>query len=209
MLAGAAGTTAAHAQSIGYVGTLGGSISPAVSYNSAGGTNSLAVIGTRVYQVTLGGLGNSLHSNVQVNAVNTNGHGHYCTSDGWFSPNNVDVTADVACFDALGNPLAADFTLLYQARTSAPPHGKIASCGPTNPISQSARPIHRTRSTASTRPVPPTASRMKGLEYSSPSCRASARRGTRRSPRIVAAPRVARWRTGTRTRRGPISASIA
>ncbi len=121
-----AAASAAQAQSIGYVGTLGGAISPAVNFNSAGGSNSLAVIGTGVFQVTLGGLGNSLNSNVQVNADNTNGQGHYCTSDGWFSPNGVDVTADVACFDAAGNPLPADFTLFYQARTSKPPSGSIA-----------------------------------------------------------------------------------
>ncbi len=122
----ATAATAAQAQSIGYVETFGGSISSAVTYNSAGGANSLSVLGTGVYQVTLPGLGDSTHSNVQVNAVNTNGHGHYCTSDGWFSPNGTDVTADVACFDSQGNPLAADFSLFYQARTSVPPSGKLA-----------------------------------------------------------------------------------
>lgn len=135
-----AAASAAQAQSIGYVETLGGSISSAVSYNSAGGANSLAVLGTGVFQVTLGGLGNSLNSNVQVNAVNTNGQGHYCTSDGWFSPNGVDVTADVACFDAGGNPLPADFSLFYQARTTAPASGAIAFLWANNPTNASYSP---------------------------------------------------------------------
>ena len=126
MVAGLAAATTARAQSIGYVETLGGNISSAVDYNSAGGSNSLAVIGTGLFQVTLPGLGNGIDSNVQVNAVETNGQGHYCTSDGWFSSNGVDVTADVACFDASGNPLLADFSLFYQARTSPPPSGAMA-----------------------------------------------------------------------------------
>ena len=118
--------TVVHAQSIGYVGTLGGELSTAVSYNSAGGSNSVSIARTGVFQVTLSGLGNSLNSNIQVNAVNTDGTGHYCTSDGWYSDNDVDVTAYVDCFDSSGNPLTEDFTLFYQARTTAPPSGSIA-----------------------------------------------------------------------------------
>jgi hypothetical protein len=128
VVAGLAG--AARAQSsgpaIGYVETLGGAITSAITFNSAGGTNSLAALGTGVYQVTLPGLGNGVNSNVQVNAINTDGRGHYCTADGWGSPNGTDVTADVACFDSTGNPLSADFSLFYQARTSPPPSGAIA-----------------------------------------------------------------------------------
>lgn len=123
-VAAAAGVV--HAQSIGYVGTLGGELSSAESYNSAGGTNSVSIAGTGLFEVTLGGLGNSLDSDIQVNAVNTDGTGHYCTIGGWFSGNGVDVSASVYCFDSSGNPLTEDFTLLYQARTSAPPSGSIA-----------------------------------------------------------------------------------
>jgi hypothetical protein len=121
-----AATTAAHAQSIGYVGTLGGELSSAESYNSAGEANSVAIIGTGIFEVTLAGLGNGLDSDVQVNAVNTDGTGHYCTSGGWYSSNDIDVTAYVYCFDSAGNPLSEDFSLLYQARTTAPPSGSIA-----------------------------------------------------------------------------------
>jgi hypothetical protein len=63
-----AAAPAARAASIGYVETLNGAIPSAVDYNSAGGANSLP------------GLGNGLHSNVQVNAVDTLGQGHYCTN---------------------------------------------------------------------------------------------------------------------------------
>jgi hypothetical protein len=121
-----AAATTAHAQSIGYVGSLGGELSSAQSFNSVGETNSISIVGTGVFQVTLPGLGNSLNSNVQVNAVNNDGTGHYCTSGGWFSDNNVDVTAYVDCFDSAGNALSEDFTLFYQARTTAPSSGSIA-----------------------------------------------------------------------------------
>lgn len=121
-----AAATAGHAQSIGYVGTLGGELSSAVSYNSAGGGNSVSIVGTGEYQVTLGGLGDSLNSNIQVNAADYDGTVHYCTIGDWGSFNDVDVTAYVFCFDSSGNPLTEDFTLLYQARTSAPPSGSIA-----------------------------------------------------------------------------------
>ena len=114
-----------HAQSIGYVETLGGSLSSAVDYNSAGGANSVSITGTGLFQVTLGALGSGLNSDVQVNAVNTDGRGHYCTSDGWGST-GTNVIANVACFDLSGNPLSADFSLIYQARTTAPATGAIA-----------------------------------------------------------------------------------
>jgi hypothetical protein len=80
----------------------------------------------KTWEVTFPGLGNSLHSNVQVNAVDNNGNGHYCTSDGWASPNGVDVVADVTCFDVKGNPILGNFSLFYQARTRAPAKGAIA-----------------------------------------------------------------------------------
>jgi hypothetical protein len=139
LVTGIAAAPAAQAQSIGYVETLGGAISPAVSFNSAGGTNTLAPSGN-TYVVTLPSLGNSLHSNVQVNAANTNGSGHYCTSGGWFSFNGVDVTADVNCFDILGNPILADFSLFYQARTTAPATGKIAFLWANHPTAPSYTP---------------------------------------------------------------------
>jgi len=121
-----AAAAAANADSIGYVQTLGGTASSAASFNSAGGTNSVAIVQPGFFRVTLPGLGNGKHANVQVNAVNTDGKGHYCTSNGWLSLNGSDVIADVNCFDPQGNGLLADFSLLYQARTSPPPTGAIA-----------------------------------------------------------------------------------
>ena len=139
LVAGITAAIVAQAASIGYVETLGGAISAAVSYNSARGTNSLASSGN-TYEVTLPGLGNGLHSNVQVNAVNNDGRGHYCTSDGWSSSNGVDVTADVTCFDASGNPILEDFSLLYQARTKAPATGAIAFLWANQPTTSSYTP---------------------------------------------------------------------
>jgi hypothetical protein len=139
LVTGIAAATAAQAQSIGYVETLGGAISSAVSFNSAGETNTLAPSGN-TYVVTLPGLGNSLHSNVQVNAANTNGRGHYCTSGGWSSSNGVNVTAEVNCFDISGNPILADFSLFYQARTTAPATGKIAFLWANHPSAPSYTP---------------------------------------------------------------------
>jgi hypothetical protein len=139
LVTGIAGASAAQAASIGYVELFDGNIGAAGSYNSAGGTNSLATSGNTM-EVTLPGLGNSLHSNVQVNAVNNRGVGHYCTSDGWFSSNGVDVTADVTCFDALGNPILEDFSLFYQARTKAPAKGAIAFLWASRPTTPSYTP---------------------------------------------------------------------
>jgi hypothetical protein len=123
-VAGIAAAPAGQAQSIGLVEAIGGNILPDQNYNSARGLNSLASSG-KTWEVTFADLGNGLNSNVQVNAVD-NGNGHYCTSDGWVSRNGVDVVADVTCFDAKGNPALGDFSLFYQARTSAPAKGAIA-----------------------------------------------------------------------------------
>ena len=103
-----AAATAGHAQSIGYVGTLGGELSSAVSYNSAGGGNSVSIVGTGEYQVTLGGLGDSLNSNIQVNAADYDGTVHYCTIGDWGSFNDVDVTAYVFCFDSSVSRMAVN-----------------------------------------------------------------------------------------------------
>lgn len=108
------------AQSVGFLATLGGSVSTVASFNSAGGTNTVTILGTGLFQVTFPGLGNGLNSNVQVNAYNTNGHPHICTSQGWGSSNSVDVIAYVGCFDFSGNPYSADFSIFYQARHAAP-----------------------------------------------------------------------------------------
>ena len=121
-----ASATTAGAASIGYVGTVDGNLSPAQSYNSSGGANTVATTGVGSFVVTLPGLGNGTHSNVQVNAVNDDGQAHYCTANGWTSLNRTDVTANVDCFDAAGRPLSDDFTLLYQSRRSAPSQGAIA-----------------------------------------------------------------------------------
>jgi hypothetical protein len=125
-----AAAPAARAASIGYVETLNGAISSAVDYNSARGTNSLASSGN-TYEVTLPGLGNGRHSNVQVNAVNTLGQGQYCTSDGWSSPNGIDVG---------GSPVLADFALLYQARSRPPARGSIAFLWANRPTAASYTP---------------------------------------------------------------------
>jgi hypothetical protein len=115
----------AQAQSIGFIGTLGGSISSVETYNSAGGNNSLVFVGNTV-AVTLPGLGNGLNSNVQVNATNTNGRGHYCNVINWGTSNGVDVVVNVACFDLSNSPILADFALFYQARTTPPIGAGIA-----------------------------------------------------------------------------------
>jgi hypothetical protein len=121
MLAGAATAAAggAEASSSGFFATLGGSVSSVSSFNSAGGANTVTILGTGRFQVVLHGLGNALNSNVQVNAYNTNGHPHVCTSQGWTSSNGVDVTAYVGCYDFAGNPYSADFSLFYQSRSAA------------------------------------------------------------------------------------------
>ena len=124
-VAGIAAAPAGQAQSIGFVEAIGGEILPDQNYNSARGFNSLARSGN-TWEVTFAGLGDGLRSNVQVNAVDKNGTGHYCTSDGWASPNGVDVVADVTCFDAKANPILGNFSLFYQARTRAPSKGAIA-----------------------------------------------------------------------------------
>ena len=114
-----AAATGARASSSGFFATLGGSISPVTSFNSAGGTNTVTILGTGRFQVVLPGLGNGENSDVQVNAFNTNGTPHICTSQGWTSGNGVDVTAYVGCYDFSGNPYSGDFSLSYQSRTAA------------------------------------------------------------------------------------------
>lgn len=86
---------------------------PARSFNSEGGTNTVAPVSTGVYAVTLPGLAEGAQpDNVQVGAVNTNG---YCMLGGWQAAGD-DPTATVRCFDAQGVPANAAFSLLYQAR---------------------------------------------------------------------------------------------
>ena len=108
------------AQTVAFLGTLGGSISPVLNFNSVGSANTVTIVGTGLFEVTLGGMGNGLNSNVQVNAFSTNGTPHICTSQGWGSNNGVDVVAYVGCFDFAGNPYSADFSLFFQARHAAP-----------------------------------------------------------------------------------------
>jgi len=107
-------------QTVGYLSTLGGSVSPVSSFNSAGGTNTVTILGTGLFEVVFPGLGNGLNSNVQVNAYETNGHPHICTSQSWGASNGTDVIAYVGCFDFYGNPYSADFSIFYQARHAAP-----------------------------------------------------------------------------------------
>jgi hypothetical protein len=107
-------------QTVGFLSTLGGSVSPVSSFNSAGGTNTVTILGTGLFKVTFPGLGNGLNSNVQVNAYNTNGHPHICTSQGWGSDGGTGVVAYVGCFDFTGNPYSADFSIFYQSRSAAP-----------------------------------------------------------------------------------------
>lgn len=132
-------TALAHADPLGFVGTIGGQISSVESFNSAGGTNSITFVGNTM-QVTLPGLGNGLNSNVQVSALNTNGSGHYCTVIDWFSSDNVDVTVNVACFNSAGSPELADFAMLYQARTVRPTGADIAFVWANQPTSPSYTP---------------------------------------------------------------------
>lgn len=133
------GASRADAQSIGYVSTFDGNVSPVESYNSAGGTNSLAFIGTTM-QVTLPGLGNGLNSNVQVGAVNSKGRAHYCTVINWGSSNGVDVIVNVACFDLSNTPVLADFAMFYQARTTRPVGADVAFVWANQPSAAHYRP---------------------------------------------------------------------
>ncbi len=117
-------TTAASAQSIGWLSYEGGSIFFPES-NPVG--NSVTQTATGKYTVTFAGLGNSFNSNVQVNAVTALSlTPHYCITAGWYSTNGADTDVDVDCFDANGNPFNGDFAVFYQARTSAPSSGGIA-----------------------------------------------------------------------------------
>lgn len=131
--------SAAHADPLGFVTTLGGNISNSGSYNSAGETNSLVFI-DNTFQITLPGLGNGVNSDVQVSAENTNGSGHYCTVINWNSSNGKDVTVNVACFDKSGNPTLSDFTMLYQVRTVRPTGADIAFVWANQPTKASYKP---------------------------------------------------------------------
>lgn len=91
------------------------------------GQTSYTHTGTGQYAVTFFGLGNGLSSDVQVNALQFPGQGtHYCTSNGWFSSNGTDVTADVSCFGMSGALQDGDFAIFYQTRTGAPASGTVA-----------------------------------------------------------------------------------
>jgi hypothetical protein len=117
-------TAPAHAQSIGYLTTVEGGIF--YPQSSPGGDYSLTSLGTGQYQVTFYGLGNGVNSDVQVTA-NLGDYGpHYCTTAGWGTPNDTDVTVNVDCFNSSGAPLNSDFSVFYQARTSAPASGAVA-----------------------------------------------------------------------------------
>ncbi|HLY19924.1 MAG TPA: hypothetical protein VKR61_22005, partial [Bryobacteraceae bacterium] len=65
----AAGVHAANAQpgnqAVGFLATLGGSVSSVTSFNSAGGTNAVTILGTGLFEVVFPGLGNGYTSNVQ------------------------------------------------------------------------------------------------------------------------------------------------
>jgi hypothetical protein len=117
----------AQAQSVGWLETIGGSIEPSASWPSYSYT--LTSPATGQYQVTFPGLGNGLNSDVQVNAVSSylsSPLAHYCTAVNWGSSNGTDVMINIDCFDASGNPLNSDFSVFYQARTTAPTAGTIA-----------------------------------------------------------------------------------
>src|SRR5262249_6615629 len=129
---------AAPGQMVGFLSTLGGSVSPISSFNSSGGSNTVTILGTGLFKVTFPGLGNGLNSNAQVNAYNTNGHPHICTSQGWGS-NGTDVTAYVGCFDFSGHPYSADFSIFYQSRNAAP-GGWLGFLGAVQPSPPSATP---------------------------------------------------------------------
>jgi hypothetical protein len=119
----AAGIHAANAQpaqNVGFFATLGGQVSSVTNFNSAGGTNTMTIVGTGLFQVLFPGLGSGTGSNIQVNAFDTNGSPHICTSQGWGSSNGTDVYAYVGCFDFAGNPYSGDFSIFYQARNAAP-----------------------------------------------------------------------------------------
>jgi len=122
MLLGAAG---AHAEKAGFVWnsdpSASGTITPdsAYSYNSAGGTVSITHNATGSYTVTFGSLGDALDSNVEVTGYGTSSN--FCQSNGWFSSNGTDVSADVLCFTAAGVAVDNSFTLLYEARYTTDP----------------------------------------------------------------------------------------
>lgn len=90
------------------------------------GRTSVNHTGVGQYAVTFFGLGNSLNSNVQVNAWQYSGQNlHYCISAGWSSSNGTDVTAYVNCYGMNGALQDGDFSAFYQTRTSAPASGTV------------------------------------------------------------------------------------
>lgn len=118
-----AGHSAA-AQGVGWLTTIEGNQFYPESWPA--GKTGFTNTATGQYQVTFYGLGNGVNSDVQVTAVNVAGQPHYCTAAGWYSFNGTDVTVNVDCFDASGNPLNADFNVFYQTRTGTPASGTVA-----------------------------------------------------------------------------------
>ena len=139
LLAGSGVFAKSGAQTIGLVASFEGQISPIGNFNSTGASNSVTIVQTGLFQVVMPGLGNGLNSDVQVNAYNSDGRPHYCMSQGWGSNNGVDVVAYVGCYDLSGNPLSADFSLLYQSRT-VPPGGNTGFVWADQPTASSYTP---------------------------------------------------------------------
>lgn len=113
---------------VAYVSTFDGELGNPVSYNSTGGTNTISNPNPGEFIVTLGGAGNGLNSNVQVNAVFDQGVPDYCTNDGWGPDGAGNVDVYVYCFGTGGGALEdySDFTVLYQSRTTKPSTGEMA-----------------------------------------------------------------------------------
>jgi hypothetical protein len=119
------GATQVRAQDVGFVWnnnpTTAGTTTPdsAYSFNSSGGAIAITRNAKGNYTVTFTGLGNGLNSNVVVSAYGAGPD--FCVSDGWTSPNGTDVTANVLCYNKLGDLADHSFTLLYQARVHGNP----------------------------------------------------------------------------------------
>jgi hypothetical protein len=90
-----------------------GPYKPVVSFNSAGGSVTIAREGTGTYLVEFGKLYDAPSDDVQVTAFDTSS---YCVSGGW-NPSGLTIEARVDCYDSSGAPADSEFTLLYQSRS--------------------------------------------------------------------------------------------
>ncbi|WP_018350695.1 hypothetical protein [Longispora albida] len=84
----------------------------AQTYNSTGVANTLATVSTGVYRATFPGVAaGGLSGNVQVSAYHHLGAPRRCKLATWALTGAADITADIACFDQNGAPIAGEFVV--------------------------------------------------------------------------------------------------